>query len=53
MIAFVLTFLAGGVAGWIIGSGNAENAKRWIVAGIVTATAVATAAWEQIQQIFN
>lgn len=53
MIAFILTFLAGGIAGWIIGSGNVESVRQWILAAAATVAATAAAAWEQIQQLFN
>lgn len=53
MIAFILTFLAGGLLGWMIGSGNVENARQWIAVAIATVTATAVAAWDYIQQIFN
>jgi hypothetical protein len=53
MIAFILTFLAGALAGWIVGSGNIESVRRWIYAAAATVAATAVAAWEYIQQLLN
>jgi hypothetical protein len=53
MTIFILTFLAGGLVGWVIGSGNVESTSRWIAAAAATVAATAAAAWDYIQQIFN
>lgn len=53
MIVFILTFFAGGLAGWIVGSGNTDSVRRWIYAAVTAGAAAAVAAWEYIQHVLN